>query len=172
MVVVMPALMPFGGPSRRPGTGGPGFDPNDPFRDEMMKVVIPFVEKHYRVRGDRDGRAIAGLSMGGIATLSVGIPNLDRFGYFGVFSSGYFGTGQEELVEQNRAMLDNAEVKKGIRLFYVGVGETDIANKNSKHMVESLEKVGIKVDARETPGGHTWENWRRYLREFAPKLFR
>jgi enterochelin esterase-like enzyme len=186
MVVVMPALLRLGGPARRTGAageqpkaaaprptgrGGPGYNPNDPFRDEMMKAIVPLVEKNYRVRTDRDGRAIAGLSMGGIATLSVGIPNLDKFGAFGVFSSGYFGSGMEELVDHNRAMLDNAELKKSIRLFYVGVGQTDIANQNSKHMVESLEKLGIKVDSRETPGGHTWENWRHYLNEFAPKLF-
>ena len=112
------------------------------------------------------------LSMGGMATLSVGIPNLDKFGYFGVFSAGLSERGTQEMVESNRAMLDNPDIKAGIRLFFVRCGEADFLLRNSRQTVESLEKLGIQLDAKETPGGHTWENWRKYLSEFAPKLFR
>src|SRR5213594_2723954 len=85
MVVVMPAghtgPFRFGGP--RPAV--------DDFAQDFLNDILPFVEKHYRVQAERKSRALAGLSMGGGQTLNIGIPNLDKFAYLGVFSSGIFG---------------------------------------------------------------------------------
>ena len=63
----------------------------DEFVQDFNGDILPYVEKNYRVHADRRNRAIAGLSMGGAHTLSIGIPHLDKFAYLGVFSSGVFG---------------------------------------------------------------------------------
>lgn len=60
------------------------------FENELLKECIPFIEKNFRVKANRNNRALAGLSMGGIQTLNAGIPNLDYFAYLGVFSSGWW----------------------------------------------------------------------------------
>lgn len=167
LIVVMPALMPF----RGFGPNGPQADAEDPFRAEMMKVIVPYVEKNFRAKSDRANRAIAGLSMGGAATLSVGLTNLDQFNDFGVFSAGFFGRAKEELVEKSRAKLEDAKVREGIHLFYVAIGKDDFLKQSSKEMVDALKELGIPVNARETSGGHEWNNWRHYLAEFVPMLF-
>ena len=59
------------------------------FEAELKQCVIPFVEKNYRVETDSKNRALAGLSMGGIQTLYVGMNNTDLFSYLGIFSSGW-----------------------------------------------------------------------------------
>src|ERR1051326_2558804 len=92
MVVVMPA-----GHTRASGFGARGRGeagsrpPVDEFVQDFLNDIMPYVEKHYRVYADRQHRAIAGLSMGGGQTLNIGIPNLDKFAYLGVYSSGVFG---------------------------------------------------------------------------------
>ena len=63
---------------------------------------MPYVEKNYRVIADRAHRAIAGLSMGGSQTLNIAIPNLDKFAYMGVFSSGLLGGGGRGRASANR----------------------------------------------------------------------
>ena len=88
MLVVMPA-----GHTRR-GPNAPGAiaaNATDEFVNDFMKDIVPYIEKNYRVQTDRASTAIAGLSMGGNHTLQAAIPNLGKFGYIGVYSSGLFG---------------------------------------------------------------------------------
>jgi enterochelin esterase family protein len=177
MIVVMPAghTGPFrmGGP--RPAA--------DEFSQDFLNDIMPAVERSYRVVTDRKGRALAGLSMGGGQTLNIGIPNLDKFGYLGVFSSGVFGiTGGNRggntnapagpsFEEQNTAKLESAELKKGLRLFWFATGKDDFLIETSRATVAMFKKHGFDVTFKETDGGHTWMNWRDYLNEFAPQLF-
>jgi enterochelin esterase-like enzyme len=175
MVVVMPAghtgPMVFGGP--RPAT--------DDFVADFTGDIMPYAESHYRVRADRAHRAIAGLSMGGAQTLTIGMSHLDAFAYLGVFSSGVFGiTGRgpgsgapgPSFEEQHRAALDDARTKTGLRLFWFATGKDDFLVETSRATVEMLKKHGFDVVYKESGGGHTWANWRDYLGEFAPQLFR
>jgi enterochelin esterase family protein len=174
MVVVMPAghTAPFvpGGP--RP--------PMDDFVADFTGDVMPYAESHYRVRADRAHRAIAGLSMGGGQTLTIGVSHLGTFAYLGVFSSGLFGiTGSSpgsgpgpSFEEQHRAVLDDAEKKKGLELVWFATGKDDLLLGTSRVTVEMLRKHGFDVVYKESSGGHTWINWRNYLDEFAPQLFR
>jgi enterochelin esterase family protein len=174
MVVVMPA-----GHTGAFRFGGPG--PNvDEFTQDFTNDIMPFVEKNYRVYHDRKHRAIAGLSMGGMQTLNVGIANLDKFAYLGVFSSGVFGLGGRGPAanpnaptweEQNLANLDNAGLKKGLKLVWFATGKDDFLLQTSQASVEMLKKHGFNVVFNETTGAHTWLNWRNYLGEFAPQLF-
>lgn len=180
MLVVMPAghtgLFRFG----PPGEGGNGFDRGlDEFVDDFSKEVRPFIESHYRTINDRAHRALAGLSMGGIQTLSIAAGNLTDYGYLGVFSSGIlgiagrFGGGppNREWEAKHQAALDHADAKQGLRLVWFATGKDDFLLKTSQATVVMLKEHGFDVKYQETDGGHTWLNWRDYLSEFVPKLF-
>jgi enterochelin esterase family protein len=137
------------------------------------------VEKNYRVLSDRAHRAIAGLSMGGAQTLNIAFSHLDDYGYIGVYSSGIFGIaggfgGQSPKTkweDDHKAVLDNTELKKGLRLIWFGCGKEDFLVKTSEASVVMLKKHGFDVISKESAGGHTWINWRDYLHECAPMLF-
>ncbi|HEY0456635.1 MAG TPA: alpha/beta hydrolase-fold protein [Verrucomicrobiae bacterium] len=182
MLVVMPnghtGLFSMGARDREPGKR-----PKDEFLDEFEKDILPYVESHYRIYTDRKNRAMAGLSMGGGQTLNLGLRNLDKFGYLGVFSSGIFGitggnrngvpiepTGPAWEAER-KAALDDAKLKKGLKLFWFGTGKDDFLVTTSRATVDLLKKHGFNVVYNETSGAHTWLVWRSYLQEFAPLLF-
>ena len=174
MVVVMPAG--HTSPSRFGGTRPAA----DEFAQDFVNDIMPYVEKNYRVYTDRRNRAIAGLSMGGGQTLNIGIPHLDQFAYLGVYSSGVFGiTGGGRggapqgpgFEEQHKQILDDAKLKKGLKLFWFATGKDDFLVATSRATVEMFKKHGFDVVYKETDGAHTWINWRNYLNEFAPKLF-
>lgn len=180
MVVVMPAghTRPFGF-----GRGGGPRPPTDEFVDDFLNDIMPCVEKNYRVYTDRKHRAIAGLSMGGGQTINIGVPHLEKFAYLGVYSSGIFGIlGRgpgaasdqppgPSWEEQHLAVLDNPKLKKGLKLFWFSTGKDDFLIATTKATVEMFKKHGFQPVFLESPGAHTWINWRNYLNEFAPQLF-
>jgi enterochelin esterase family protein len=167
MVVVMTAGHVPGAGS---GVAGPGADA---FARDFVDAVMPEVESRYRVRTDRASRAMAGLSMGGAQTLDIGVPHLDRFAYLGVFSSGVFGIADDaSFEERNRAVLDDARLKRGLELVWFSTGRDDFLIETSRATVAMLRAHGFRVDYEESDGGHTWINWREYLDELAPRLFR
>jgi enterochelin esterase-like enzyme len=137
------------------------------FEESLVKDVVPFIESHYRVLKDKNNRAIAGLSMGGGHTVRITLTNPDMFAYIGVFSMGIRTVNEE--VEKQFVELKS----KNPKLYWVGCGEKDqIAFQGSQTLVALLKKDGFNFIYRETPGGHTWANWRIYLSEMAPLLFR
>ncbi len=150
----------------------------DAFVQDLLTSIIPYVEKNFRVLANRDNRAIAGLSMGGARTLRVGPSRLDLFSYIGVFSMGLQkGPTQgvpSDFEERNAKFLKNPqETNKLVKLFWIGSGKIDrTVFDGPKLLSETLNRYGIKHEYHETEGGHTWINWRRYLNEFAPRLFR
>jgi enterochelin esterase family protein len=177
MIVVMPA-----GHTTRAGFVPGGADE---FSRDFLEDIMPYVETHYRVLTDRGSRAMAGLSMGGGQTLTVAIPHLSKFAYIGVFSSGLFqmfGTNRgganrpapqgPNFEEQNLKVLDDAGLKKGLKLFWFGTGKDDFLLKTSQQTVELFKKHGFNVKYDETEGAHTWLVWREYLQGFVPQLFR
>ncbi|MGO9261759.1 MAG: alpha/beta hydrolase-fold protein [Bryobacteraceae bacterium] len=179
-----------------PAAGGvPQAPPRDEFAEDFVTDIMPYVEKNYRVLADRPHRAIAGLSMGGSQTLNIAFSHLDEFAYIGVFSSGAtLGGGRGRGAagaaapaaaapaapapapgavweQQHLAMLDNASLKKGTKLVWFSTGVDDGLIANSRSSVELLKKHGFNPVFKESPGAHTWINWRNYLNEFAPQLF-
>jgi enterochelin esterase-like enzyme len=166
MIIVMPA----GHVTRT--AGGRGTNNTDQFSADFLQDIVPYVEKHYRVIADRQHRAIAGLSMGGAQTLNISLTHLDQFAYVGVFSAGWFGGADTQFVKDHGQDLDNAAWRKGLKLFWVGVGKDDTtAHASSDKMLEALKAHGFTVEYHESDGGHTWINWQHYLDEFAPRLF-
>jgi enterochelin esterase-like enzyme len=140
------------------------------FVPELMKEVVPDVERNFRVLADREHRAIAGLSMGGGQTLQVITANPDQFAYVGVWSAG-IGQNPAEWETTNAAFLDNPKINSWIKLFSISVGDKDFTLNGSKSLAEVLDKRGIKNQIHISGGGHTWINWRHYLNDLAPKLF-
>ena len=111
--------------------------------------------------------------MGGGQTLRVLATHPDEFAYVGIWSAGLFGGNAEEWEKRNEAFLAAADKVNGaVKRLEIVVGDKDFALPGSKALAEVLKKRGIEHDLRITGGGHTWINWRHYLNEFAPKLFR
>lgn len=180
MIVVMPA----GHTSTAGFDGGRGPGGQDEFVNDFVTDIMPYAESHYRVIADRAHRAIAGLSMGGSQTLNIAIPHLAKFAYVGVYSSGLigaFGGGRGGAAapapqgptweEQHKAELDNAAAKKGLKLLWFSTGVDDRLITTTRATVDMLKKHGFDPVFKESPGAHTWINWRNYLNEFAPQLF-
>ena len=71
----------------------------------------------------------------------------------------------------HQANLNNASLKKGLKLFWFATGKEDFLLTTTNATVELFKKHGFDVVYKETAGGHTWINWREYLNEFAPRLF-
>ncbi len=190
MVIVMPAGHTRQNFRMTPPTPG-ATPPPDEFVQDFTTDVMPFVEKNYRVLTDRNNRAIAGLSMGGSQTLNIAIPNLEKFAYVGVYSSGLLNafmrapqpgqppaTGTPKITpvgeaweKQYQAKLDDANLKKGLKLFWFATGKEDFLLGTTHATLDFFKKHGFNPTYQETAGGHTWINWRNYLTDFAPQLF-
>lgn len=148
---------------------------------EILDNVIPSVEKDFRVDASADSRAISGLSMGGMFTLYVGVPNTDKFHYLGVFSSGWFAKSSpfmnaDKERDANYAYIDNnvSLLNNNLKQFFITIGgKPDIAYDNCQIMMQHLKQKGVKFDYYDSKdGGHTWPVWREDLYLFAQKLFK
>lgn len=144
------------------------------FERELKQCIIPFVEKNYRAETGPGNRALAGLSMGGLQTLYVGINNAEMFPYLGVFSSGWIMPAQNDLANKQYDFIKNNPAKiSSIKLFWISMGgKEDIAYNNCQSMLKRLDELNVKYTYSEYPGGHTWPVWRNNLYNFAQLLFR
>jgi len=169
MIVVMPAGHTTHGAGFGGGRGG-----RDEFGDDFNGDIKPYVESHYRTINDREHRAIAGLSMGGGQTLAIAFSHLADYSYVGVFSSGagIGGGGGGSWEDVHKADLDNAELKPGLKLLWLSTGNKDGLLPRTKATVEMLKKHGFDPVFKESERGHVWLNWRDYLVEFTPRLFK
>lgn len=162
-------VMPFGHTPDRPGAN---MLANTDFGDDLHQDLIPFIDSHFRTIADRDHRAMAGLSMGGAHTLRFGLPRPDVFSHIGVFSMG-LGMGPDDIAtytRQNGAGLERAAAQ--MDLVYYAMGTDDFLYGTVGPTRAMLEEYGIPYVYNESGGGHTWINWRRYLHDFLPRLFR
>ena len=138
--------------------------------------VVKFIESTYRVKKDKAHRAIAGLSMGGFHSLFISINNPDLFDYVGLFSAAVDRqqTGQDghpEIYADRNQKIDNL-FSKNPKLFWIGIGKTDFLIKNNNDLRACLDSKNHKYTYLETDGGHIWRNWRIYLTEFVPQIFK
>jgi enterochelin esterase-like enzyme len=144
------------------------------FEKSLVNDVIPFVEKHYRVMADKQHRAIAGLSMGGMHTQNITNSNPGKFDYIGVMSMGIMndprwnnGYNEEDHKKQVTALKNS-----GVKLYWIGCGKEDFLFEGVTNLRKFYDDLGFKYTYRESTGGHTWTNWRIYLGELAPLLFK
>lgn len=166
MIVVMPAGHIGNG---LPGGAAMPHIGHDAFNTDLVEDVVPYVDTHYRTLTDRDHRAIAGLSMGGMQTLAISLQHADRFGWVGVFSSGWLPQAMKEAQEQDLAAYQAHP--HPFHLYWLAIGKYDFLLDNCHATVALLEKSGIKTELHESGGYHAWTNWRDYLHQFAPQIF-
>ncbi|MBQ6192853.1 MAG: esterase [Prevotella sp.] len=138
--------------------------------------VVKFIEKTYRVKKDKAHRAIAGLSMGGFHSLFISINNPDLFDYVGLFSAAVDQqqadpNGFPNIYENRNGKIDRLFAKNP-KLFWIGIGKTDFLFKNNNDLRAYLDSKHHKYTYLETDGGHIWRNWRIYLSEYVPLLFK
>ncbi|MGY6743607.1 MAG: esterase [Cecembia sp.] len=138
------------------------------FEKSLVEDVIPYIEKNYRVKANKDSRAISGLSMGGGHTITASITYPGTFGYIGVFSSGIFNQN-ENMDEMEKKFL--ALKASGVSKYWVACGVDDFVMESNKRLLDVLKKTNFEHEYYENEGGHTWANWREYLSLFAPMLF-
>jgi enterochelin esterase-like enzyme len=146
------------------------------FEEHLVTDVVPFIEKTYRTLKGKENRAIAGLSMGGAHTQTITNNNPGMFDYIGVYSMGLMNFGPQNQdaakLDQERDAKIEALKKSGYKLYWVGCGKDDFLYQSVVSLRALLDKHGFKYTYRESEGGHTWTNWRIYLSEFAPLLFK
>jgi enterochelin esterase family protein len=175
------AVMPFGYPAPpsvqvSPAGGvtaaaGRGFSSVvDGFSKDLLGDVIPYVQSHYRVYTDRDHRAIAGLSMGGIESLQIGLNHLDQFSYVGGFSAAISPATFPQTFPGVKA--DPTAMNRQLHLLWIGCGTDDGLFPASASFSSYLDDAQVKHTFFKIPGAHTWIVWRQFLNEFAPQLFR
>lgn len=147
-------------------SGGPGSGMNmaGQFERILFDDLIPYVESNYRVIGDQQHRAMAGLSMGGMQTRSITIANPDKFSYIGMFSGGTISPTE---------IKDIDSFKKTVKVVFMSFGGKEGGSSRIQGVAEEWTKIGIKGVAYVSPlTAHEWQSWRRSLYQFAPLLFR
>ena len=165
MIIVMPDAHAL--PPGAAGFGDYGPTNSAALCRELIEDIIPLVERSYKVAGKPQSRAFAGLSMGGHHALTVALNHHDKFGLIGAFSSAPPPT------DTVATGLANAEkVNRDLRLLWIACGEKDFLFKRNGEFTALLKDKGIRHEYIETEGDHSWPVWRKYLTEFAPKLFR
>lgn len=169
-------VMPFG---HTPVRLGENMLDNNDFGNDFINDLIPYVDAHFRTIATPDERAMAGLSMGGAHTIRYGLTHPELFHYIGIFSMGLAldGAGmggkmdQVTPYEQAHAGALKRDAK-ALKLLYYAIGNHDFLYATSAPTRGMFDKYRIPYVYHESDGGHTWINWRRYLADFAPRLFR
>ena len=145
-------------------------DSRSRFESELMNDILPAVEARFRVEARPESRAIGGLSMGGGHTIQVFGRNPDEFAYVSIWSAGASSAEDFEATYAN-FLAQSDQVNADVQHFSIVVGAVDFAHPGSVTLSETLAKHGIEHEFIETSGGHTWINWRQYLRDYARELF-
>ena len=167
MIVVMPCgSTPMRGNSMGAGPKG------DPFCQDFLNDIMPYVEKTYPVSTKREDRAIAGFSMGGIQTLNLALWNPDKFGYVFPMGTGFFPQVIKEIEEKSPEILKNPAINQ-FKLLYISKGKDDnLTAQNCKAMLNLFDKYGIKYQYKEITGAHSFVFGRRFLASAFPLMFR
>lgn len=180
----------------------------------FVKDIVAYVDAHYRTLADKDHRAIAGLSMGGLHTLYTSANNPSTFAYIGLFSAQTTNTLNDHRINLLGGLTENAQelmqklpflgkgklankvenlsgkikggaldtyrdldgklarqFASGVKLYYIALGRDDFVKKLNDDFRQKLNKACHPYLYNETDGGHTWENWRKYLIDFLPRIF-
>ena len=134
------------------------------FRQALLTEVLPRVESEYQVSKKSDDRAIAGLSMGGLESLTIGLTHPEQFGWVGGFSSALGHHDEERLATLSRKSANP-------HLLWIACGTEDNLITPNRNFIAWLKSKDVPVTVVETPGMHTWMVWRDNLAQFAPLLF-
>ena len=136
--------------------------------------IVKFVDKTFRTKAQKKFRAIAGLSMGGFHSGNISRQYPEMFNYVGLFSAaiGKETPGSEIYQNVDEKLATQFNAKNRPALYYIAIGNSDFLYKDNMEYKAKLEANGYPFVYKETDGGHIWRNWRIYLDDFAPRLFK
>lgn len=175
MLVVMPNGNPGQQAAKTSMLPEKTFDRNDPkfadlYVNSIIKDIVPYIEKNYKVSANPKSRAIAGLSMGAGHTIRVTNLNPGFFSYICPLSNGIRIADEKAKAEYN-TQFQNLK-KAGFKLYFLACGDSDFLIEPARLLDKTLTENGLKHTFFVNSGGHTWSNWRIYLNHFAPLLFK
>lgn len=134
------------------------------FAKVLVTELIPFIDEQFRTRADQENRAMAGLSMGGMQTRSIGLANLDKFSALGIFSGGSISPDD---------VPDMDVFKERIDVLFMSFGSKERGAAPTAEAADTMKEAGVNAVYYESPEtAHEWQSWRRSLYEFAQLLFR
>ncbi len=169
MIIVMPYGRAWPKISKSSGSLR-NWDNLQEFSKDFLNQLMPFVENNYRVKKDKDSRAIAGFSGGGGETLYLGLNNPTLFGWVCGFAPGML---KNEFERNNAVAFANpSAVNKQLKLFWIGVGKDDMLYNVVADYLKVLDEKKIKHETFISEGGHTWMNCKLYLATISEKLFK
>lgn len=141
--------------------------------EQAFPEIVEFIDKNYRTIKSKSGRAIAGLSMGGFHSLHISKQYPDMFNYIGLFSAAIMPNKEvSSLIYENMEEKLKVQFDKNPALYWIAIGKTDFLYKANEEYRKLLDEKGYKYTYYESDEGHIWKNWRIYLTEFVPMLFR
>lgn len=141
--------------------------------EQAFPEIVKFIDKNYRTIKSKSGRAIAGLSMGGFHSLHISKQYPDMFNYVGLFSAAIMPNKEASSpIYENMEGKLKVQFDKNPALYWIAIGKTDFLYKANEEYRKLLDKKGYKYTYYESDEGHIWRNWRIYLTEFVPMLFR
>ncbi|HEX5170996.1 MAG TPA: alpha/beta hydrolase-fold protein [Cyclobacteriaceae bacterium] len=139
------------------------------FEDDLVKNIIPYIEKNYRAVPSKESRAIGGFSRGGGQTLRTAFNNMDKFAWICCYSA-YLSP--QEMERNFKSIYENPEnTNKQLKLFWVSVGSDDFLYKGTVEFMDFLKSKHVNYKSLITDGGHTWMNTKVYLAATAQLLF-
>jgi enterochelin esterase-like enzyme len=183
----MIVVMPNGNPSKQAAPGEthenlayrpvmsntlPGYKEGS--YEMSFREIVDFVDTRYRTKAEKSKRAVAGLSMGGFHSLFISANHPGLFDYVGLFSPGI----NFKTVNMTNAAYNNLEeklalqMKKGVALYWMAIGKTDALYEPMQEYKKRLDNLHFPYKYIESTRGHIWSNWRSYLLEFSPLLFK
>lgn len=141
--------------------------------EQSFPDVVKFIDSNYRTIKKKSGRAIAGLSMGGFHSMHISKEYPDMFDYVGLFSAAIMpGENVTSPIYANLEGKLKTQFDKKPKLYWIAIGKTDFLYKANEDYRKMLDEKGYPYKYYETGEGHIWKNWRIYLTEFAPMLFK
>jgi enterochelin esterase family protein len=135
----------------------------------LLTGILPYVTAHYRVARGAANHGVAGLSMGGMQALAIGLRQPDTFGWIGVFSPIMERDFETRYAKELGAA---SALNRKLSLLFVGCGTDDQLFKGTETLHQSLATHGVTHTYRTGEGRHSWVVWRKHLAEMAAKLFR
>ncbi len=184
----MIVVMPNGNPSKQAAPGETSenynyrpamsqFLPNfaDGSYEQSFNEIVNFIDSRYKTKAQKSQRAIAGLSMGGFHSLLISANHPDLFDYVGLFSPG---TPASRALDTTRTAYKNLEAKytnqkkKGYKLYWIAIGKTDFLYNGMQAHRKKLDELAFPYTYVESERGHIWSNWRAYMLQFTPLLFK
>lgn len=141
--------------------------------EEAFPEIVEYVDANYRTRHDKNSRAVAGLSMGGFHSLNISMNYPDLMGYVGLFSAAVRPLSSGDIkIQENMEQKLQRQFENPPLLYWIGIGEDDFLYDTNVKYRELLDKNNFPYEYHESADGHIWRNWRHYLSDFLPRLFK